>query len=297
MNSLQRECFLAAAQTLNVTEAAEKLYFTQQAVSKHISNLEKELGTQLFDRKQKNLSLTRAGEYYVWLFSKTEKKIASVGEDVKNQYEHMARNFSVGYSVWIDPFGEINRGVKQFRRQNPSIAFRGRQYRNSELISELTAGNLDVAFLSEDQIILNNEFEGCPIAREDIALFVPVRVCGGGWSGKPDPKCWGVPFLQTTAWEWSYLESRQIINTEMENLGINPPNVDFLPNIQSIITALQIGRCVTVGDSIFGYFRKVPGMRSQSLGLESRLYCFWHKLNENPIIPRFVEFMGSFYMR
>lgn len=295
MNNLQINCFLAAAETLNFTAAAEKLFFTQQAVSKSISNLERELGVTLFERDHKSLSITRAGEYYALLFSKHLSRMDEVRKDLSARYQHMVQHMALGYSAWIDPCGEINRGVKAFRGKSPAISLTARQYANTELTAELTSGALDVAFLSEDQVILNNEFEICPIAEEDISLLVPERVCGEDWPGRPDPGGWGVPFLQTMAWEWSYLEKRQIIGKELESLGMSPARVDFLPNIISICTALEVGRCITVGDNIFGLFRKIPGVRASSLGVTSHLCCFWHKLNENPVIPRFVEHMRTFY--
>lgn len=295
MNDLQITCFLAASETLHFTAAAEVLHFTQQAVSKAISNLEQELGVKLFERDHKMLRLTRAGEYYARLFQKNIRNVNETRDGLNTQYQHMGRHIALGYSDWIDPFGEINRGVKAFRLGNPAIAVSAWQYPNSELVAELTAGVLDVAFLSEDQVVLNNEFETCPIACEDLSLLVPEKVCGTDWSGQPDPGAWGVPFLQAMAWEWSYLEKQRIISKELDSLGISPPRVELLPNIRSISTALEIGQCITVGDNVFGLFRKIQGIRSASLGIRSHLYCVWRKLNENSVIPQFAEYMRAFY--
>ena len=46
----QIECFLEAAKTLNFTEAASRLYISQQGLSRQIASLEKELELRLFDR-------------------------------------------------------------------------------------------------------------------------------------------------------------------------------------------------------------------------------------------------------
>ena len=45
----QIECFLEAAETLNFTEAASRLYISQQGLSRQIASLEKELELRLFD--------------------------------------------------------------------------------------------------------------------------------------------------------------------------------------------------------------------------------------------------------
>lgn len=54
--------FICVAHHLNFSQAAKQLYISQPALSYHISNLEKELGTKLFLRKKNGLCLTEAGE-------------------------------------------------------------------------------------------------------------------------------------------------------------------------------------------------------------------------------------------
>lgn len=54
--------FYAVAKYGSVTEAAKKLFITQSAVSKQISNLEEVLNVALFDRKNKKMILTEKGE-------------------------------------------------------------------------------------------------------------------------------------------------------------------------------------------------------------------------------------------
>jgi DNA-binding transcriptional LysR family regulator len=55
------EYFLIAAEEKSISEAARKVFITQQAFSDHIKRLEEEYGVRLFNRKPQ-LSLTKAGE-------------------------------------------------------------------------------------------------------------------------------------------------------------------------------------------------------------------------------------------
>lgn len=61
MDFRQLETFVQVAKLKSFSKAAEKLFITQPTVTNHIQNLEKELGTQLFDRMGKNISLTKSG--------------------------------------------------------------------------------------------------------------------------------------------------------------------------------------------------------------------------------------------
>lgn len=64
MTSMQIQCFLTSAQTLNFTKTAQLLYISQPVVTHHILNLEEELGFQLFERNKKQIFLTFAGEKF-----------------------------------------------------------------------------------------------------------------------------------------------------------------------------------------------------------------------------------------
>ena len=61
MNLKSIEYFLAAAEEMNITRAAEKLFISQQALSSHLKRLEEEYGVPLFERRPA-LRLTMFGE-------------------------------------------------------------------------------------------------------------------------------------------------------------------------------------------------------------------------------------------
>lgn len=61
MDNFRLKVFIAAARTLSFTRAAEQLYISQPAVSKHIGELEARYRTSLFVRRGSRLALTDAG--------------------------------------------------------------------------------------------------------------------------------------------------------------------------------------------------------------------------------------------
>lgn len=61
MNTKALECFLAAAEEMNFSRAAERLYLSQQSLSYQIQRLEEEYNVQLFERVP-TLRLTLAGK-------------------------------------------------------------------------------------------------------------------------------------------------------------------------------------------------------------------------------------------
>ncbi len=64
MNDTELRCFIAVADNLSFTKAAEELYFSVSTVTHHVHNLEQELGTELFYRTSRSVSLTVEGEIF-----------------------------------------------------------------------------------------------------------------------------------------------------------------------------------------------------------------------------------------
>lgn len=56
--------FVATAEELNMTRAAQKLLVSQPALSRQIADLEDELGVKLFNRRSRHLTLTQLDNIY-----------------------------------------------------------------------------------------------------------------------------------------------------------------------------------------------------------------------------------------
>ena len=60
----QMQYFAAVVETNSFTEAAERCYISQSAMSQQIRSLEHELGVKLLERRNRSFTLTVAGEYF-----------------------------------------------------------------------------------------------------------------------------------------------------------------------------------------------------------------------------------------
>lgn len=99
MNLLQLQYFCSVARTLNITRAAEINHIPQPAMSRQITNLEKELNVQLFIREHNRLVLTKEGKLFydrvnsalnslddgLNMLAKTNEELSGVVNVVANQ--------------------------------------------------------------------------------------------------------------------------------------------------------------------------------------------------------------------
>lgn len=76
--------FITLATLLNYSKAANQLYLTQPALSRHIHDLEQTLGTQLFIRDTHNVHLTSIGEIFL---SEAQEIVARYNHALKLVHE------------------------------------------------------------------------------------------------------------------------------------------------------------------------------------------------------------------
>ena len=80
----------------NMSKASEKLYVSQPALSKGMSELEKELGCQLFIRKASNIVLTEEGKRCL----EYSKKIISLCNEMPEYIKQKeTKSLKVGYVI------------------------------------------------------------------------------------------------------------------------------------------------------------------------------------------------------
>lgn len=81
MEDFRLKVFYAVAKNQSFTKAANELFITQPAITKHIKTLEQSLGLRLFNRKGNNIILTQPGE----VLFKYATKIFAIYQEALNE--------------------------------------------------------------------------------------------------------------------------------------------------------------------------------------------------------------------
>lgn len=157
MNEKQLECFVEVADSLNFTVASANLYLSQPTVTRQIRLLEEELGTQLFFRTKKRVSLTPAGKSFYY----DAREILSRIYIAKDSLAHAGTDYeaiiTVGYvgSALADRL--IPAVLGTFHRENPQVYVILRQFSYKDLITHFRDSKLDLIFnYTKDSILQDN---------------------------------------------------------------------------------------------------------------------------------------------
>ncbi|WP_018127461.1 LysR family transcriptional regulator [Balneola vulgaris] len=138
--------FLTVAEELHFHKAAEKLFITQPALSRQILQLEKYLNTELLIRDKRNVSLTKAGEY----FYEEAKFILNHIDFVTKNVQHLNRG-DIG-ELRIGFVGSAMQNVipdllTSINKEAPGIHTVLTELPNQEQIDKLRDDQLDLGFI------------------------------------------------------------------------------------------------------------------------------------------------------
>jgi DNA-binding transcriptional LysR family regulator len=137
---------IAVAEELSFTRAAERLHIAQPALSVQIRQFEAELGTELFDRSRRAITLTEAGTVMVAeareLLRRLDRAVALVRQMGAGAVGRLTIGFVPSASnAALPPL------LTRFSATNPDVVLELREMAPAPLVSSLREGELDVALL------------------------------------------------------------------------------------------------------------------------------------------------------
>ena len=90
MTIRQMELFSVVFEVRNLTRAAEVLFMTQSAVSQNLKKMEEEMGVQLFERNNRQIIPSRAGEIFYVYVKRILDDFGAAQEAIKQVDEHLS---------------------------------------------------------------------------------------------------------------------------------------------------------------------------------------------------------------
>ena len=143
MNFDSLEYFLALAREKSFTRAAETLHITQQSLSSHIANLERELNCTLIVRRTP-LALTYAGR----VFLRYAESIHQTRQDMQREFCDISENqrgeLRIGIA-YTRGRAIMPRLIPAFQREYPNVEIRLLEDSNDALQKALSGGAIDLA--------------------------------------------------------------------------------------------------------------------------------------------------------
>ncbi len=162
--------FLAAAEELSFSRAAERLHLSQSAISQNIQALERDFGVELFTRQGRSVRLTEAGQALLPLAVEVVNSVNRIGEFMHDLDGQVAGDLITGCSTTSGKY-LLPGLVAAFRRDYPLVRIRIKVMSRDEVITRLLDGRLSLGVTSLK--IEQHDLEYVPFFEDRVILIVP----------------------------------------------------------------------------------------------------------------------------
>lgn len=303
MELRQLKYFIAVADTLNFSRAAETLYVSQPTLSQQIAELEEELGISLFIRTKRTVLLTPEGAK---LLDKA-KTLLHQSEQMLNYIHNLSTEETSNYSLCIgyeknltnddNIFQKIAHATLHMREKHPTLRLFFREVPREDQKRALRQNEIDILLTSQQDTDLGEDVNCIEIAKDYMELVT--------YSSSP---------IQNTLESVQTIFSSKTVffRKEDSSEGIGhmlslfeelhvKPRIQFIDSSESIKLLLMSGDgCIIIPHAFHTEFQSDT---ANFLDLSLPDNCIftslaWYKKNLNPMIQIFIqeyEDLADFY--
>ncbi|ARP80170.1 hypothetical protein CAL12_04545 [Bordetella genomosp. 8] len=139
--------FVAVAEELHFTRAAQRIGIAQPPLTAQIKALESELGVQLFNRQPGRVSLTLPGQLYLEEARAILEHVRMAALRCQLSAQGMVGRISVGFTESASFRAEVTTALQRYRSLYPRVEMSLEESRTGPLMDALRQGRIDVAFV------------------------------------------------------------------------------------------------------------------------------------------------------
>ncbi|MGV8864624.1 MAG: LysR family transcriptional regulator [Pseudomonas sp.] len=280
--------FLAVAKHKHFTRAAEQLGIAPPTLTRQIQDLENALGTRLFLRLQREVSLTDAGRALQIEAELAVRQFETAQLNAQRAGRGETGHIELGYVASAVFSGSLQVQVSSFRQRYPDVVFAITEHLMPDLPTLIAEGRLDVGYI-RSPMHLPDTLGSISLLSEGFALALP----DSSWLCRL--KEINAAHLQNE----TFVLPEQISGTlQVAAQGGYAPRLGPQPGgLVSVVTLVSLGQGVAVvPESVVDHI-KLPNVVYRHI-LDSQPSSFlslvYRRFEKAPAVARFVEHVKGF---
>lgn len=291
MDLRQLRYFVAVAEDLNFSRAAERLNVSQPPVSMQIKALEDELGARLFNRTRRKVEITQAGLLLLDSARKVLGDLRRATEAVGRAASGEAGLIRMGFTGSVPMLDMFPRLMRAFRDQYPDIRVELSHISTARQLEAIGSGDLDVGILrppyhfrAAPGIVVH------PIWRDELMVFLPASHRFGATEDplslrnlKMEPFVGVAPDIGCGMYDH--------VMTICSQAGFAPKVVQDARELGSVLALVAAGIGVAILPRCYDRIG-IPGVVSRKLaepGADSELILAFKTETLTPQLQRFID--------
>ncbi|SDD71909.1 DNA-binding transcriptional regulator, LysR family [Massilia sp. PDC64] len=280
----QLRCFVAVAEELHFSRAAERLNMTQPPLSRQIRLLEHHVGALLLERNSRTVRLTAAGKAFfpeaARILRIAEEAMFAARRAAKGEQGSLAIGFTSasGYSL-------LPEVVRRLRERSPGVSLTLKELVSTMQVEALNAGELDLGLMRPHPV--SGDLDSQLIATEALMLAIHESEADR-WPLEPTlADLHGRPFVM-----YSPYEARpfyQMLSERFAREGVVPDVVEHIGQVHTMLALVRAG----IGAALIaeGASRlKFDGIVMRRVATEPvDTVCTYRRNHDNPVLQLFLD--------
>ncbi|APA68496.1 LysR family transcriptional regulator [Janthinobacterium sp. 1_2014MBL_MicDiv] len=275
-------CVLAVAHSLHFARAAAELGISPPALTKQVQETESLLGTRLFQRSKRAVTLTAAGELFVPEAARALEQLEQAQDVARRAGRGELGRLEIGYVASAAYAGVLQAQFARFRAAHPGIRIGAREYAMETLPELLDQGRLDLAFV-RPPLRLPDGVASVVLLRDRFVLAVQ--------ADSPLARL-GVVAPANLAQQAFIVPEQELGTVEFSRRGGYAPQVTSRPgSLLAVLTEVSLGvGCAIVPHSVMASVR-LPGVEFRELAqpaISSEIAVAFRRHEQAPAARAFI---------
>lgn len=174
MELRQFRYFVAVAEELHFSRAAQRLHIGQPPLSLQIQSIERELGVLLFNRDRRKVELTDAGKLFLVEARNAIEHAQRAVDTAKRFAKGEVGTLRVNFTTSAPLMPSFPRAIRAFRESFPDIHLELQIRRSRSTLEALALGNIDLGFVRPAvRTILPREIRSISLYKDRLMLVLP----------------------------------------------------------------------------------------------------------------------------
>jgi DNA-binding transcriptional LysR family regulator len=169
MNLDYLKTFIEVIKLGSFSEVAKRFSLSQPAISFQIQKLEQDLGVRLIDRRQKNLTLTEAGQRLLAFAKAVDSEYLAMINDIEHLKEGISGNLTIAASTIPGDF-ILPPLLSEFKKLHPMVNVQVMITDSARVIEAIKDGTYQIGFCGKEPV--NSGIEAFKIGEDEIVLIV-----------------------------------------------------------------------------------------------------------------------------
>lgn len=280
-------CFLAVARLLHFSRAAAELGISPPALSKQIQEAEQHLGTRLFYRSKRTVTLTAAGELFQPEAVRALAMLAQAQEVARRAGRGELGRVEIGYVASAAFAGVLQAQLALLRASHPGLLAHAAEYPMDALPDLLTRGRIDIAFV-RPPLRLPDDVDSVVLLHDYFVLAAPA----GGPFGALEQVA-----AEQLADETFIVPEQEVGTLDVGRRGGFQPRIGARPgSLLAVLIEVSLGAgCAVVPHSVVASLR-IPGVHYLDLTgapLPSELAALFRRFEKAPAVRALIAQLQS----